>query len=220
LDFHTKQGWPSKVASATLSVQRAFVTRMRYALARPSSVVSLSHGEFVYYNEGILCYVQEEFIRILDVYKVSEIEEVVDMRALLAEEAARWPLFTADIQELLSKRFWLVINRYERGILSLDVFSKFKRLVIINVPLKDQNVPLKDRVRKVRNFTKYSHHVRTDGRYAIYVPYSRYNNEMRNAAEWTVECYDLEDKDRIFAEIAATGNHVLQSRSRHRFPDL
>ncbi len=106
-------------------VQRAFVTRIRYALARPHSVVLLGHGEFIYYNEGILCYVQEEFVRILDVHNASETENVVDIRALLAEEAARWPLCTADTQELHSIRFNVTVTRYEHGILSLDIFNKF-----------------------------------------------------------------------------------------------
>ena len=166
-------------------IQRAYLTRMRFGLAKPYSVIVLGHSYGWLYLKGFLAYPLGDVIRILDVYNAAVTEDIIDVRSLLGEEAERWPQHTQDIQEILSKKLSIRMLDYTEGILLFDVEDvdpPSAYLVAINIR---KEVPVQKRLLMICTCSSRCA-AQTDGRYIIV-----FEDPKRNG---NIELYDLEDE--------------------------
>ena len=167
------------------AIQRAYLTKTRFELAKPYSVIVLGHSHGWFYGEGILAYPLGDVIRILDVYNAAVEEDVVDVRSLLGEEAGCWPQHTQGIQELLSKKHYIRMLAYREGILLFDIEDvdpPSAYLVAISIR---KEVPLQKRLLMIRTCSSRCE-AQTDGRYIIVFEDPKSNGNL--------ELYDLEDE--------------------------
>ena len=167
------------------AIQRAYLTKMRFELAKPYSVIVLGHSHGWFYDEGILAYPLGDVIRILDVYNAAVEEDVIDVRSLFGEKAGCWPQHTQGIQEILSKKHYISTLAYRKGILLFrigDVDSPSAYLVAISIR---KYVPLQKRLLMIRTCSSRCK-AQTDGRYIIVFKDPKSNGNL--------ELYDLEDE--------------------------
>lgn len=167
------------------AIQRTYVTRTRFQLAKPYSVIVLGHCHGWSYNEGLLAYPLGNLIRILDVYNAAVTEDVIDLKSLLGEEAKRWPPYTQRIQKLLSEDLDIRVFGHGGGILLIgidDYDSPPGYLVVIDIR---KEVLLQERLLMIRRCS-YDCVAKTDGRYIIV-----FEDPQRNG---NLDLYDLEDK--------------------------
>ena len=167
------------------AIQRAYLTKTRFELAKPYSVIVLGHSHGWFYDEGILAYPLGDVIRILDVYNAAVEEDVVDVRSLLGEDPGCWPQHTQGIQEMLSKKHYIRTLAYREGILLFnieDADPPSAYLVAISIR---KEVPLQKRLLMIRTCTSGCK-AQTDGRYIIVFEDPRINGNL--------ELYDLEDE--------------------------
>ena len=155
----------------------------------------LTHGRTnnsMQYSDEILCYMQQDSVRILDVHGASQTEVVIDTRALIAE----LPIFDIDtpITDVGS------ILGYENGILTMNaVYSDSPILMVIDVREKVVSTTQNpSRIRKtLREYFPYlSKNIITDGRHLACV------DAPANVPEWTLKCYDLSENDGSASDIA------------------
>lgn len=179
--------------SYSTAIQRAYVTRSRFALARPTSVVLLGHGNSCIFRGGVVAYEIDNTIRILDVQNAIETEDVVDVRAFMIEEASHWPRYATALQELLASTFTIYVKDFRSGILTSKVYNGMNQHVFM-VNTREE-VSLESRLRKVRTYTMYQNEMETNGRYMFFVSFSRANDF--EFPYWVVDCYDLEDTERV-----------------------
>lgn len=146
-------------------IQRDYLTRMRFGLAKPYSVTVLGHSHGGLYLKGFLAYPLGDVIRVLDVYNAAVTEDVIDVRSLLGEEAERWPQYTQGIRGLLSKEFNMRIFDHTKGILLFgvddDVDPLSTYLVAINIR---KEVVVQKRLLMIRTCSRRCE-AQTDGRY-------------------------------------------------------
>ena len=169
------------------AIQRTYLTRTRFQLAKPYSVIVLGHDHGWVYRKGLLVYLLGDLIRILDVYKAAVTEDVIDVRSLLSEEAERWHQHTQGIRELLSHDLDLefVWMDYDDGILLIYIkdFDPISRyLVVIHIR---KGIPLQKRLLMIRRYSSACEAI-TDGRYIVVFVDPKHNSNL--------ELYDLEDK--------------------------
>ena len=139
----------------------------------------------VKYSDGILCYIHQRLVRILDVHGASGTEDVIDMVKLMAELPAYVP--NTDIDNVGS------ILCHQNGILTIALRTESVNggnplLVVIDV--RGDFVPTLERPsRKIMILQEplpvISQHVISDGHYLVCV------NIPDNISEWTLNCYDL-----------------------------
>ena len=60
------------------AVRRAFSRKQSLALGKPYSVVTLGYATSFFYKDGILCYLTDQRIRLLDVHQSRTVEQVID----------------------------------------------------------------------------------------------------------------------------------------------
>ena len=167
------------------AIQRAYLTKTRFELAKPYSVIVLGHSHGWFYDEGILAYPLGDVIRILDIYNAAVEEDVVDVRSLLGEKSRCWPQHTQGIQEMLSRKYWVRTLAYRKGILLFnieDADSSSAYLVAISIR---KEVPLQKRLLMIRTCSSRCK-AQTDGRYIIVFEDPKSNGNL--------ELYDLEDE--------------------------
>ena len=167
------------------AIQRTYLTRARFQLAKPYSVIVLGHGQGYFYDERLLAYQLGDLIRILDVYNAAITEDVIDVRSLLSEEAKRWPPYTQQLQELLSEDLAIRVYNHGGGILLIgieDSESPADYLVVIDIR---KEVLLQERILMIRRCS-CDWMAKTDGRYIIV-----FDDLERNL---DLDLYDLEDK--------------------------
>ena len=165
------------------TIQRTYLTRTRFQLARPYSVIVLGHGQGWFYGEGLLVYALGDIIRVLDVYNAAITEDVIDVRSLLSEEAQRWPQYTQRIQQLLLQDLDIRVLGHGGGILLIgidDVVSPRGYLLVID---RREGILLQERLLLIRRC--YCDLAKTDGCYIIV-----FENRRRHS----IDLYDLEDK--------------------------
>ena len=178
IDYHT-------------AIQRAYLTKTRFELAKPYSVIVLAHSHGWFYGEGILAYPLGDVIRILDVYNAAVEEDVVDVRSLFGEEARCWPQHIHGIKELLSDDLYIRMMDYREGILLFAIenpFSSSGYLVAINIRKK---VPMQERLLTLRTCSCECE-ARTDGRYVIVFEDPKRSGKLK--------LYDLEDEQQGIQE--------------------
>ena len=165
------------------AIQRAYLTRMRYGLAKPYSVIVLGHSDGWFYREGILSYCLGDVIRILDVYNAAVTEDVIDVRSLLSEEARCWPQHIHGIEELLSDELDIWMLDYRDGVLLFRLLdSDSGYLVAINIR---KGIPMQERLLTIHECSSDCG-AKTDGRYVIVLEDPKRNGRL--------ELFDLEDK--------------------------
>ena len=141
----------------------------------------------VQYSDGILCYMEGDLVRILDVHGASETEDVIDMVKLMAELPGHWPNTRLD---------QVGIFYYQNGMLTMRLISGTVNagdpiLVVINVRRDFVSTPQSpSRVRKIlqgppNTIPAEPMHVMTNGDYICCVV------NTANVAAWTLKCYDL-----------------------------
>lgn len=170
----------------------------------PYSMAILAHTEnidSVKYSDGILCYTQQELlripetddveeeyrVRILDVHGASETEDVIDMVKLRAELEGYEPDLRHDRGTIFN---------YQNGILTMKIHTETLNggsptLVVIDVRRNFVSTPQSpSRIRKIlRDQNPVPRHFMTNGRYLFTV------HIIRNVPEWTLKCYDLSEHD-------------------------
>ena len=167
------------------AIQRTYLTRTRFQLAKPHSVIVLGHDHGWYYDEGLLVYALGNLIRILDVYNAANTEDVIDVKSLLGEEAKRWPPYTQRIQELLSKDLEIRHLSHGGGILLIGIDDSDcppGYLLVIDIR---KEVLLQERLLMIGRCSGDCV-AKTDGRYIIV-----FEDPERNG---NLDLYDLKDK--------------------------
>ena len=159
------------------------------------------------YSDGILCYMYQDLVRILDVHGASATEDVIDMKALVAELPGHDPSREIDYIGL--------IYRYQNGILTMrldkgSVYRDNPIMVVIDVRRSFVSTQSPSRIRKILRAPLPMELV-TDGRYLICVhqlPHIEGDvDPVGNARGWTLKCYDLSNPDRS-ASIIALGEFL------------
>ena len=146
----------------------------------------------VQYSGGILCYMHQDMVRILDVHGASDTEDVIDMKALMAGLPGHDPSKGSD--------FTGRIHRYQNGILTMiidggPVYGAKAIMAVIDV--RRSFVPTQglSRIQKLLQDDPVPNEVITDGRYLICVYLlDRAEGDgisRRKALEKTLKCYDL-----------------------------
>ena len=152
----------------------------------------LAHGQMtnsISYSDGILCYIHEDLVRILDVHGASETEDVIDMVKLMAEV----PEYRPEIDKVG------YILRYEKGILLMRLNTEITNqqndgnpiLVVIDVRRDFVSTPQSpSRIRKIlrRPLPRQPTNVMTDGSYLVCAVNT-------NLSSWMLKCYDLSKKE-------------------------
>lgn len=69
-------------SSSREALERVYTVRQSIASARPYSASLLAYGESYVYAEGVLCYVNGSYVRVLNVHSASEKEQVIDVLAI------------------------------------------------------------------------------------------------------------------------------------------
>ena len=103
------------------AVQRASTRKQAFALARPRSAIVLGYGKSFLYQEGFLCYVHEDTIRILNVLSGSKEECIIDLRMLFLQGVKGWGTITSMSDFFATASFEVEILQCEAGILSVRV---------------------------------------------------------------------------------------------------
>ena len=160
----------------------------------------------VAYSGGILCYIHHDSVRILDVHGASGTEDVIDMKALVAEISGHHPGSGINIGYLQS---------YQNGILrlSLDLGSEYNRLTDVVIDVRKSFVPTLSRIRMINRDT-VAPQVITDGRYLVRA-FNGYRIDGYDdilaceALRWTLECYDLSNPEGA-ASIIALGEFLKE----------
>ena len=165
------------------AIQRAYLTRMRFELAKPYSVIVVGHGDHWFYGEGILAYPLGDVIRILDVYNAAVTEDVIDVRSLLGEEAGCWLQHIHGIQELLSNDLSIRMLDYRDGILLFDL-EDFDSGYLVAINLR-KGIPIQKRLLTIHECSS-RYEAKTDGRYVIVSEAPKSHGHL--------ELLDLEDK--------------------------
>ena len=158
----------------------------------PYSIALLACGrstQNIIYGDGILCYVQSDSVRILDVHGASKKEIVIDMRAVIRE----LPIYN---QETEITDIGTMVG-CTNGILMMSVeYSDTPMLVVIDVREKVVSTTQSpSRIRKIYS-PYYMEDVITDGRYLFCV------DDPAGGPEWTLKCYDLSTTDGLPSTIA------------------
>ncbi len=145
------------------------------------------------YSGGILCYIYQDSIRILDVHGASETEDVIDLNALLAELWEHHPGSGTPTLE--------AIRSYQNGILTVIVNEPWVHPlhcsdVVINVR-RDFVSPLS----RIHMITREFDHRKTitDGRYMVCVP-EMFN--LLHGPDYPLKCYDLSNPESPISIIA------------------
>ena len=107
-------------STCSSAVRRASTRKQAFALARPRSAIVLGYGKSFLYQEGFLCYVHKETIRILDVLYGSKEECIIDLRMLFLQGVKGWDAITA-VSDFATAWFEVEILQCEAGILSVLV---------------------------------------------------------------------------------------------------
>ncbi|KAI9880517.1 MAG: hypothetical protein M1830_002557 [Pleopsidium flavum] len=81
----TKEAHLTRTGSLTYAeaVRRVFRRREAFAAAQPSSVLILGYGTSFVYQYGVLCYTNEQTIRVLDVHDASQKESIISIPTLI-----------------------------------------------------------------------------------------------------------------------------------------
>ena len=144
------------------------------------------------YGDGILCYMQLDSVRILDVHGASKKEVVIDMRAVIRE----LPIYN---QETEITDVGTMVG-FMNGILMMSVtYSDTPMLVVIDVREKIVSTTQSpSRIRKTlgEHSPYFMENVITDGRYLFCV------DDPAGVPEWTLKCYDLSKTDGLPSTIA------------------
>ena len=70
------------ITTYPFAMDRATSRIRSIALGKPYAVVNLGYGESFIYNDGILCYFLLGFVRVLDIFRSSTVEQVIDLRVV------------------------------------------------------------------------------------------------------------------------------------------
>ena len=68
------------------AAQRVFRRREAFAMARPFSVQILNFGSTFVYRQGVLCYRSGSSLRILNIHNSAQLEQVINLPALISDE--------------------------------------------------------------------------------------------------------------------------------------
>lgn len=120
-------------------MEAVFNRRQSVASARPRSVSLLAYGEAFAYSEGVLCYVHDTSVRMLDVHRLSKHEKVVDLVGIEQMLPPQTELRSSTLNETR-----IISLRYSERVLVCVCESDFLEeawLLIINLCLED---PKKD----------------------------------------------------------------------------
>ena len=147
------------------------------------------------YSGGILCYIYQDSVRILDVHGASGTEDVIDMKALVVELSGHHLESRTGIGRMQS---------YQNGILRIR----------LNLPLGDRyyriDAMIDVRRRSVSTMippVPVTPMVITDGRYLV-CAFWRFHIEgydddiAHEATRWTLKCYDLDNPESSASIIA------------------
>lgn len=174
------------------AIQRNYLTRTRFQLAKPYSVIVLGHDRGWFYGEGLLVYRLGNFIRILNVYNTAVTEDIIDLKSLLVKEVKPWNDHYARIQILLSDDLDIRIFDHGGGILLIgidDISSQPGYLVVVDIR---KGVLLPERLRMVRRCS-CDCVAKTDGRYIVVFEDPKHNGFL--------DLYDLEDKQQRIQQL-------------------
>ena len=172
--------------SYATALKRAFWRRESFALARPASALVLGTGTSFVYRDGILCYLDCNIIRILDVHGAARVEGLIDLEAIGPQICKRKLPFTR--VELL---------HYQAGMLSCLLYFptnsetyRFEELFLVVIDVRQrQGANAHQRIRLAILIQKSKFWVRNNSRY-LYVG-SHDGIGGSGHREWVLQGYDL-----------------------------
>ena len=168
------------------------------------ALLAYSQRRQVAYSGGILCYIYHDSVRILDVHGASETEDVIDLKALVAELSGHHPGSGTNIGYILS---------YQNGILrvALDLRPAYECPSDVMIDVRRNFVSTLSRIRMI-NRAKATTQAVTDGRYLVralcHHRIDGYDDDLaREALRCTLKCYDLSNPEKA-ASIIALGEFL------------
>lgn len=194
-ELHTKEGREALRSKSGYrrAIGRLFDIKEAFATAQPYLVSMLAYGTAFLYNDGCLCYVCNDELRVLDVHNAARVERVIDIDNLLSR------IFRAAPFDRDSAR--LTLLNFNEGILAFLVELEQPWLIAVYV---QRRTPTGSKTGRLRLKTQLSSieklFVRHNGSYLYYgthsvTGYGRWSRYPR----WAISCVDLR-----------TGQHVTQ----------
>lgn len=166
--------------SYAAAVKRTFQRREAYALAGPYSALIIGSGTSFVYRDGVVCYVNEGSIRILDVHQAALVEYVVNLRQ-----------FSNHCWKVAKKFLSVDLLHCQDGVLSFlyrsgQNITEETWLIAIDIR---ENHPIDKRIRLVTLMPNSKFFVRNDSNF-LYV--GSYNGMgSYGSREWVMQGYDL-----------------------------
>jgi len=119
----------------------------RATYRKDASAIVLGYGFSFFYQEGLLCYARGTTIRILNVHQAAQTEFVIDVKALVREEADTWNKKTHLSQDFAESGFALEIIQCQGSIVSFFMANESSSYLVA-VDLQED---ISERVRLMMN---------------------------------------------------------------------
>ncbi|KAJ4396002.1 hypothetical protein N0V93_000218 [Gnomoniopsis smithogilvyi] len=157
------------------AVRRLVKRRQAIRAAAPYTAAIVAVAESWLYKGGVLCYIQDRTLRVLDLHRAGTTETVLDLRSLLREE------FGENRQR---KRYKLRLLHYAEGLLTcLHTRARESWLIVLHVPGR--------RVMSVSPTLESTHKifVRNDTKFLYYGTQSEYGEDGHR--RWVLMSYNI-----------------------------
>lgn len=184
--FHSKEGQLADNQSIpyAAAIQRTFDRREALALARPYSALILGGGTSVVYREGVLCYVDGDVIRILDVHGAAKWEQVIDLNRIGTHVWKGGKPFGR--AELLHYQDGILSFLYRSPLSNGQYDTEEAWLMAINI---GKNIPTAKRVRLAMIVQNSKFFVRNDSRFLYVGTHDGMGSHRHH--EWVLQGYNL-----------------------------
>ncbi|PYH88161.1 hypothetical protein BO71DRAFT_147359 [Aspergillus ellipticus CBS 707.79] len=184
--LHTKEGQEASRARAGYrkALGRLFDMKEAFATAQPYSACVLAYGSSFLYNNGSLCYIFNEEIRVLDVHGASQVEQVLNIQNILSRAIPGCNPAQDTIQIcLMHYSDWILaftvelVDRPEAWLLAVDMRRKLDSR-------KTGRLRLLTRLRHTRRLF-----VRHNSSYLFYGTHTAMGDH--GYQQWAINCVDL-----------------------------
>ncbi|KAE8147826.1 hypothetical protein BDV25DRAFT_26943 [Aspergillus avenaceus] len=193
--LHTKEGQEAtrKKSGYRKALGRLYDIKEAFATANPYSASIIGYGSAFLYSSGTVSYVFNDEIRVLDVHGASQVEQVLDLHAVLARAIPGCD--PAEDQTQVS------LLNYSHGVLAfmVDVMDRRDCWLLAVDMRRKTDCGKAGRVRvRTQLEEKWRLFVRHDQSYLYYGTHSALS--YRGAPEWVINCVNLVTGKPMFKE--------------------
>ncbi|OXV06613.1 hypothetical protein Egran_05619 [Elaphomyces granulatus] len=166
------------------ALRRVFRVKEAVATAHPYFVAVLSYGNAFIYNQGFLCYIYADEIRVLNVHYAGKMEQVLNIRTILRRVI---PGFVADEASALVE---VTLVHYSDGILAIlvRIEESGTQAWLVALDVTEKRKYGRVRLRRQLSSTRRLF-VRHNQQYLYYGTHSALGSHGHD--QWAIQCVDL-----------------------------